>query len=36
MANQLNMHMPPCDPDMEVGVNAAPKWKLLVCNFATF
>ena len=36
MANQLSMYMPPFDPDLDVGVNAAPKWKLWVCDFTTF
>ena len=36
MANNLNLHMPPFDPDMDVGASVAPKWKLWVADFGTF
>ena len=36
MAHNFPLQMPPFDPDADVGVSVAPKWKLWVSDFKTF
>ena len=36
MANNFTLHMPPFDPDTDIGASVAPRWKLWVCDFNTF
>ena len=36
MAHNFPLHMPPFDPDADVGASVAPKWKLWVSDFKTF
>ena len=36
MINNSALHMPPSDPDTDVGVSVALKWKLWLSDFATF
>ena len=36
MAHNFALHMPPFDPDADVGASVAPKWKLWVSDFTTF
>ena len=33
MAHNFPLHMPPFDPDADVSVSVAPKWKLWVSDF---
>ena len=36
MANNFTLHMPPFNPDTDIGASIAPKWKLSVCDFKAF
>ena len=36
MATSLVNHMPPFDPDVEIGINLAPKWKIWLEDFQMY